>query len=215
MSKTKRPWGVIAGPVIFMVGLGIFAGVNKFGSVRDMVEDWGHRLEHSAETVTMELPIYVPLFVGGDWVGRLETVVVQRDQPGAVDSVRLVVRIRDDSHLARLDDCALRLHVPRGDFGQFTRALRCVRDTDGLVPFGDLEVAEAGLHVPIYVRVDDLPCNESLHMGPCGHIQRELQAEMEQLAAELRAVAEEFRVEAEQMKGRVRGEVRQRLRGIR
>jgi len=211
MSKTKRPWGVIAGPVIFMVGLGVFAGVNKFGSVRDMVEDWGHRLEHSAEPVTMELPIYVPLFVGGDWVGRLQTVVVKRDEPGAVDSVRLVANVRDDRHLARLDGCALRLQVPRGDFGQFTRALRCVRDTDGLVAFGNLELPAADLNVPIYVRANELPCNESLHMGPCGHIQHELQTEMEQLAEELREVAEEFRAEAAEIKT----EVRKTIRGIR
>ena len=75
MSRSKRPWGVVAGPIIFFVGLTIFMGVRTAQGVKEAVADWSHELEHSAEPVVMELPIYVPLVVGGDWVGKLETIV--------------------------------------------------------------------------------------------------------------------------------------------
>ncbi len=88
MSRRKRPWGVIAGPIIFFGGLVVFLGVQKAEGIKDMVQDWGYQLEHSSQPVVMELPVYVPLFVGGDWLGQLETVVVHRDRPGGVDSLR-------------------------------------------------------------------------------------------------------------------------------
>ena len=215
MSRSRRPWGVVAGPIIFFGGLAIFLAVEKAQGVRDMVEDWGHELEHSAEPVVMELPVYVPLFVGGDWLGRLETIVVERNQPGAVDSLQLIARIADAEDLAALESCALRIRPPSGELSQFMRALRCVKNTEGMVAFGHLDVNDANLQVPLFVLADDLPCDESFARGPCGRIRGEMQAELRQLAEELRASAEEFREEAEQIRRRVRVDVRTRLRGIR
>ncbi len=205
MSKRKRPWGVIAGPIIFFGGLVVFLGVQKAEGIKDMVQDWGYQLEHSSQPVVMELPIYVPLFVGGDWLGRLETVVVHRDRPGGLDSLLLVAEISDERDLASLEGCALRLQIRNGNVAEFKRALRCVADTAGLIPFGKLNVPDANLNVPVLVRFDDLPCNESrVHLGPCEAFHRDLQIEMRDLAEDLRDSAREFRDQARRVRARVR-----------
>ena len=183
--------------------------------MRDMVEDWGHKLEHSAEPVVMELPAYVPLFVGGDWLGRLEGIVVERYQPGGVDSLQLIARVADAVDLAALESCVLRIRPPSGELSQFMRALRCVKSTEGMVAFGHLDVNDANLRVPLFVLADDLPCDESFARRPCRRIRGDMQMELRQLAEELRVSAEEFREEAEQIRRQVRVEVRDKLRGIR
>ncbi len=216
MSTRKRPWGVVAGPIIFFGGLAIFLGVEKAEGIKDQVENWGHQLEHSAQPVVMDLPVYVPLFVGGDWLGQLETVVVQRDRPGGVDSLRLVARISDDEDLKRLDGCALRLQISTGSLDALTHALRCVRQTKGLIPFGNLSVENTNVHVPVLVLLDDLPCNDRrIHLGPCQQFHSNLQVEMRDLAEELQGTARELRAEALQIRDAVRVELRDKVRGIR
>jgi len=213
MSRRKRPWGVIAGPIIFFGGLAVFLGVQKAGSIKALVERWGYELEHSPEPVVMDLPVYVPLFVGGDWLGRLETVVVQRDRPGAVDSVRLVAHIDDQEHLASLRNCALRLQVRDESVRELKRALRCVKDTQGMVSFGDLRVRDANMTVPVVVRVEDLPCEEmGAHVGPCQQFQRQLQTQMRGLADELRVSARELQREARRVQSTVRVQLRDKVR---
>ena len=216
MSRRKRPWGVIAGPIIFFGGLVVFIGVRKAEGVRDTVQDWGYQLEHSSQPVVMELPVYVPLFVGGDWLGQLETVVVHRDRPGGVDSLRLVAEISDESYLASLEGCTLRLQIHNGSVAEFKRALRCVVDTAGLIPFGNLSVPNANLNVPVLVRFDDLPCNEPrVHVGPCKGFHRDLQVEMRNLAEDLRDSAREFRRQAQSMRNAVRVELEAKVKAIR
>ena len=209
MSGTKRPWGVIAGPIIFVGGLAVLMGVRQAETIKGTVEGWGQQFEHSAEPVVMDLPLYVPLFVGGDWIGRLETVVVQRDRPGAVDSLQLLVHI---SEPGLLEDCALRIRVSGGSLRQLKRALRCVSDTEGLVSFGNLAFADGGVDVPLFVHLNDLPCDaRGVHVGPCENLGGDIEAEMRALAEELRKNAGEFREEAQELRSRVRT----RARGIR
>ncbi len=216
MSRQKRPWGVIAGPIIFFGGLTIFLGVQKAQGIKDQVENWGYQLEHSAQPVVMELPVYVPLLVGGNWLGQLETIVVQRDRPGGVDSLRLVARISDDQDLKRLDGCTLRLQISSGSMEAFTEALRCVSDTKDLVSFGHLNVENSNIQVPVLVQPDDLPCNDSrIHLGPCEQFHRNLQVEMRDLAKELQGSARELRIEARRISDAVRVELREKVRGIR
>ncbi len=215
MSGSRRPWGVIAGPIIFFGGLMIFLGVEKAQGVKEIVKDWGHELEHSAAPVVMDLPVYVPLFIGGDWLGRLETIVVDRTRPGAVDSLQLFANVSDKEDLAVLEKCSIRIRPPRGELSEFKRALRCVSDTEGMLAFGHLDVNEAVLSVPLFVLADDLPCEKAFLTGPCSRIRGEMQVELRELAEELRVSAEEFRVEAERIKRGVRVRVRERLRGRR
>lgn len=216
MSTRKRPWGVIAGPIIFFGGLAIFLGVQKAEGIRDQVEDWSYQLEHSAQPVVMDLPVYVPLLVDGNWLGQLETIVVQRDRPRGIDSLRLVARISDDEDLKRLDGCALRLQISTGSLEALTQALRCVPDTKGLISFGYLNVENTDVRVPVLVRLDDLPCNDRrIHLGPCQRFHRNLQEEMRDLAEELQGSARELRAEARRIRNAVRVELRDKVRGIR
>ena len=216
MSTRKRPWGVIAGPIIFFGGLAIFLGVQKAEGIRDQVEDWSYQLEHSAQPVVMDLPVYVPLLVDGNWLGQLETIVVQRDRPRGIDSLRLVARISDDEDLKRLDGCALRLQISTGSLEALTQALRCVPDTKGLISFGYLNVENTNVRVPVLVRLDDLPCNDRrIHLGPCQRFHRNLQEEMRDLAEELQGSARELRAEALRIRNAVRVELRDKVRGIR
>ncbi len=216
MRTQKRPWGVIAGPIIFFGGLAIFLGVQQAEGIKDQVENWGHQLEHSAQPVVMNLPVYVPLLVDGNWLGQLETIVVQRDRPRGVDSVRLVARISDDEDLKRLDGCALRLQISTGSLEALTQALRCVPDTKGLISFGYLNVENTNVRVPVLVQLDDLPCNDRrIHLGPCRQFHRNLQVEMRDLAEELQGTARELRAEALQIRDAVRVELRDKVRGIR
>jgi len=135
----------------------------------------------------------------------LETVVVHRDRPGGVDSLRLVAEISHERDLASLEGCALRLQIRNGSVADFKRALRCVTDTAGLIPFGNLSVPDANLNVPVLVRFDDLPCNEqSVHVGPCKEFHRDLQVEMRGLAEELRDSAREFRSQTRRVRARVK-----------
>lgn len=213
MSRRKRPWGVYAGPILFFGGLAVFLGVQKAGSIKDLVEHWGYELEHSSEPVVMDLPVYVPLFVGGDWLGRLETVVVQRDRPGTVDGVHLIAHIDEKEHLASLEGCALRLQVRDDNIRELKRALRCVKDTKDLIPFGDLWVRDANLTFPVVVRLEDLPCDEmGRHVGPCEQFQHQLQIQMRGLADELSVSFRELQREARRIQSRVQMEVREKVR---
>ncbi len=216
MSTRKRPWGVIAGPIIFFGGLAIFLGVQKAEGIRAQVEDWSYQLEHSAQPVVMDLPVYVPLLVDGNWLGQLETIVVQRDRPRGIDSLRLVARISDADDLKRLNGCALRLQISTGSLEALTQALRCVPDTKGLISFGYLNVENTNVRVPVLVRLDDLPCNDRrIHLGPCQRFHRNLQEEMRDLAEELQGSARELRAEARRIRDVVRVELREKVRGIR
>lgn len=203
MPRAKRPWGVYAGPIILIVGLAGFWGVKSGLGMRDMVEGWADRLAHSPEPVTMEMPnvpVIPPLFVNGDRIGRIETVVVERTRPGAVDSIRVVASVAKE-HVERLERCALRIRMPDLDLGSYTRALHCTHSTEGLEPFGRLSIEGSDVRVPIYVRAGDLPCTlAELHDGPCGQLTDDLREDLADLAEELREEATRLQEEVQKIK---------------
>jgi len=143
------------------------------------------------------IPLIPPLYVNGDRIGRIETIVVQRTRPSSVDSLRIVASV-DRHHLDELEGCNLRLRVRTLDEHGFTRALRCTRDTENLHAFGHLEVEGSNVSFPILVRVGDLPCDEDgLHVGPCGVITQDLRTELQQLERELAEQTDRIRIELE------------------
>lgn len=197
MSRTKRPWGVVAGPIIFFAGIAFFWGGKAAVDVRDRVEDWSHQLRHSHEPVVMDMPsvpLIPPLYVDGERVGRIETVVVGRDRPGAIDSVRVVASVSAE-HIRQLVDCALRLRLSSIDGRGYTQALNCADETAGLEPFGSLVVEGSNLVVPIVVSAEDLPCGgDVMHTDSCGGMSRDLQRELRRIQQDLRREAQKIRV---------------------
>ena len=207
MARTKRPWGVWAGPIIFVVGISGFWGVKTALGMKDRVEDWGYQLEHSSEPVAMEMPrvpLIPPLYVNSERVGRIEVVVVDRDRPRAIDSVRVIASV-DKEHLHRLEDCSLRLRVSSWDPESLKRALRCTRDTAGLLSFGSLEIAGADM--------TDLPCDQAeVHVGACGEMTHELNQELHDLRKELQREMRRVRVDVREAAREVRSAVRATIR---
>jgi hypothetical protein len=218
MARVKSPWGVKAGPIILVVGLAAFWGIRQADAIRHDVLTWGDQLEHSPDPVAMEmpnLPIVPPLFVNSERIGRITRIVVERAEPGMVDSVTVVANVPRE-HLAMLQDCHLRLRVASRDLRGYSRALRCTADTENLEPFGHLAIQGSDLRVPIMVRVEDLPCDEGdLHLGLCDHGKAELEADLRQLRQELREQARQIRTEARAAARSARDEVRAAVRSIR
>ncbi len=218
MSRTKRPWGVVAAPFILVFGLAGFWGVQAALGMKETVEDWAYQLEHSSEPVAMvmpNLPLFPPLYVNNQRIGRIEEIVVDRTQPRGIDSLQVVATVGDE-YVGRLRDCTLRLRIASADPGSLKRALRCTRDTEGLVSFGHLQVAGSDLSVPILVRVGDLPCSsDEVQMGPCGIMTEQLRVELHQLRNELRREARQIRVElrdVHELKTEIREKVRASIR---
>jgi hypothetical protein len=213
MSR-KRPWGVVAAPFILGLGLAGFWGTNAAMAMKEKVQDWAYQLEHSSEPVTMvmpSVPLVPPLFVNSRHVGRIEKIVVERNHPRSIDSVQILASV-DHGFQKQLTDCSLRLRVMSADPGSLKRALRCTADTDGLVPFGHLEVAGTDLTVPILVRLGDLPCDhEEIQVGPCGSLSSDLHADLHQLSEELRNNGQQIRIELRDVEA-LKQEIRERVK---
>ena len=164
MARAKRPWGVIAGPVILVIGLAAFWGTKSAMAMKEQVIDWSYQLEHSSEPVTMQmpdLPLLPPLMINNDRMGRIDLIVVQRDRPGAVDSITILADV-PDRYRNRLEDCQLRLRVVSFDLRGYGRALRCTSNTDGLISFGHLNVVGSDLAVDgwsSWVNISDWICH--------------------------------------------------------
>jgi hypothetical protein len=93
------------------------------------------------------------------------------------------------------------------------RALRCTRDTEGLLSFGSLEIAGADMTVPILVRLGDLPCDQSdMHVGPCGEMTHELNQELHQLRADLQREMRRVRIDVRNAAREARSAVRATIR---
>jgi hypothetical protein len=216
MARTKRPWGVYAGPIIFAAGLAGFWGVQSAMGMRDRVESWGHEFEHSAHPVVMampDVPLIPPLFINNERIGRIETVVIQRDRPAAIDSIRIVASV-DRGFIPRLEGCAIRLRVASLDPESLKRALRCTRDTSNLMPFGHLEIQGSNFTVPIMVRSTDLPCNQpDFHLEACERGSTDIEHDLDELRMELQRELQNVRVEVRTGVREARDELRRAIRG--
>ncbi len=226
MSRPKRPFGVIAGPIVLVLGMAIFWGAQSAMAMKEQVMDWSYQLEYSPEPVVMHMPnvpVVPPLMINNDRMGRIDMVVVQRSQPGHVDSITIMAEV-PERYRAALEDCHLRLRVPSMDLHGYTRALMCTSDTDGLVTFGHLNVLNSDIKVPILMRSEDLPCDHhQVHGTPCGKtterfildlrsLQRELHLETDRARVEAHRSAEEARREAQRIRTEVRQQVRESVR---
>ncbi|MGD8726967.1 MAG: hypothetical protein PVH40_04930, partial [Gemmatimonadales bacterium] len=106
MSKFRRLIVAIGAPLVVVLGLGIVWGVRNAAVLKAQIEAWADSLEHSPNPVTMELS-FLPAYVDGDKVGKINAIVVQRHEPATVDSVRIEIGTSDDFH-GDLEGCAIR-----------------------------------------------------------------------------------------------------------
>ena len=130
MSTFRRVFVSIGAPVVVLAGLALLWGVRNASQLKTQIEAWADSLEHSPNPVTMDLS-FLPMYIEGDRVGKLDAIVVQRHQPGTVDSIRIAIAGNDQ--IGRYADCQLHLDPDafdqKGPMG-FKHALTCVHKSE-------------------------------------------------------------------------------------
>ncbi|MDH3369290.1 MAG: hypothetical protein OEO17_15725 [Gemmatimonadota bacterium] len=185
---------MVAAPLVVATGLLVFWGARTAASLKAQVEAWADSLEHSPNPVTMRLS-FLPVYIGGGKVGKLDRVVIERHEAGTVDSVRIAITASDNADLDRLTDCQLHLDPDAfdrsGPLG-YKHALSCVTDTSELVRFGSVALTGLGEDLVLYLDSADVPCQ---HM-----------------ASEAAPGCTEFRQEIRRLKQEIRDEIRVDIR---
>ncbi len=198
MTATQKMVILVGAPLVLLGGIAVNAGVQKGSAVADLITGWMHELEHSPEPVVMHvgsLPVISQMHVDGAKIGHLQTVMVLRDRPGAVDSLRLLV----SSAPALADvplDCPLLFDPDAMDetwpLDGIKHVVTCGADTAGYVRFGSVVLSDLGQTLALYLEEDDLPCD---HMSdPDPTMCDDIRTKMRRLRKELR---EEIRIETE------------------
>jgi len=182
----------IGAPLILVVGLGVAWGVRKGQAMVHQLEDWGNEWEHSAEPVDLHVanfPIISSMYVDGERLGKLENIVLLRQAPGELDSVRLVVSAPNSDLLLHLNDCKLKVD-PEAMEGAFPpdgwkQMIRCVSDTEGLVPFGTMVLSNLDRELGLLLAREHLPCDRMHGSSACEDLSQ-LRDEMRQLKEQIR-----------------------------
>lgn len=142
-------------PLVLVVGVAGAFAARRATALKSTVRLWADSLEHGAGPLTLSVP-FVPAYLEGRRIGSLDSVRLERHEPRAVDSLRLVI---DLSSAARQDpgirSCAFQLVT--FDLGEFNHALECAADTAGLVRFGRIVFTQGG-NAPLYVSAEELRC---------------------------------------------------------
>jgi hypothetical protein len=161
MSTFRRLVVAVGAPLVVVVGLGVVWGVRNAGKLKAQIEAWADSLEHSPNPVTMHLG-FVPAYIEGDKVGKLDAVVIERHKPGTVDSIRIELASVDEADLEKLSECSIHLDPDafdrRGPVGGVKHAMQCISDTSGLVRFGSVGVVGADQELGLFLAKEDLPC---------------------------------------------------------
>ena len=185
MSKFRRLMVAIGAPVVVLVGLGGIWGVRNASALKAQIEAWADSLEHSPNPVTMELS-FLPAYVDGARVGKLNAVVIQRHQPATVDSVRIEIATSGDAHQSDFENCAIHFDPDAFDHDGpmgFKHALTCVDDTAELVRFGSVILAGLDQELALFLDSNDLPCE---HMDGEASACLEVDEEIRRLRDEIR-----------------------------
>ena len=192
MKSVRRLMEGIGAPLILVVGLGVAWGVRKGSAMVHQLEDWGNEWEHSSEPVDMrvaEFPIISNMYVDGEKVGKLENIVLLRQAPRGLDSVRMVVSIPQLEHMEHLSDCELKLDPGALEdtfpLEGWKKMMNCVSDTEGLVRFGSVVLAGMDHELNLLLEREHLPCDHMSDSGLCGDLQ-DLRIEMRRLGEEIK-----------------------------
>lgn len=205
--RTKRLFTMIAAPAVVIVGLGIVWGYRNGLAFKQQIEAWADSLEHGSSPVEMHLP-FVPVYLDGAKLGGLQSVVVQRAVPGAVDSLRIVVANARSGAREALQACHVRFDPNAfdrdGPMG-LKHALTCAGDTNGLVRFGSVALGADATSLPLYLASEDVPCS---HLSSPDAAQA-----CTDVRQEVRRIRDQVRQEIRLQMHSVRQEVRASVRG--
>lgn len=202
MSTTRRVLVAVGAPLVLVLGLGLLWGWRNAATLKAQIEAWADSLEHSSDPVTMELS-FLPVYVEGDKVGKLQAVVVQRHEPATVDSLTLVIDLSDQTDADQLASCYFHLDpdaVDRDGPLGYRDAIHCLTDPGELIRFGSVEFAGTEKHSGLYLDAKDLPCDHMSHgaEGPCLEFSDEIHRLKTEIRNEVRNIRMEIRNEARQ-----------------
>lgn len=137
--------------VVFIAGLATFQIVRGGRRVTEYGRDVIDSIKHGSGPVAVRLP-FVPIFVDGQRLGTLDSVVLLRHERDSIEGLRVVVRPGDGGARERLAGCTIEItSLEHFDLG---RALSCAGDTMGLAPFGTV-IADHKGH-PLFIRESEL-----------------------------------------------------------
>jgi hypothetical protein len=173
-------------PLVLIAGIGAIMLARRAIQLKHSIQEWSDSLSKGAGPVAIGVP-FVPAYLDGARIGSLDSVRVERHEPRTVDSLRLVVALSGAPAASAAQRCAFEL--VSFDPGDFKRALTCVTDTAGLVPFGRVAFADGG-GAPLYVARDELACAPWTDRGDPTCVQRRVQIQvrrdMEKMRREMR-----------------------------
>ena len=212
----KKFWIKIGLRALVVLGVGLVA-YSFVARGANVAQDFGlaiDQLEHGSGSVAMSMPIkVVPIYVNGDRVGRLDSIVFLREGAGSPDGIRIVVHPRNEAVIAEFEDCSMKLRSL--DHFELKKAIRCVWDTDGLVSFGEVVFTGMDYEAPLFVEAEDLDHIgwDVPHQTDWDEVELEqLGLQMEQLVRQLQVRAGELGVEVEELSREIQEEVLRELR---
>jgi hypothetical protein len=189
MSTFRRIMISVGAPVVVVAGLAVLWGARNASHIKAQVETWVDSLQHSPNPVTMDLS-FLPMYIEGHRVGKLNAIVVQRHEPGTVDSVRIDIATGGNFDPQEFANC--RLHLDPDAFDHdgplgFKHALTCVEDTSEMVRFGSVTLEGLDETLALYLNAVDLPCQQMAeNAAECTQLQDEIQKLRDEIRREVR-----------------------------
>jgi hypothetical protein len=210
--RIRRLLVAVGAPLILVVGLGVAWGVRKGSAMIHLIDAWSDSLEHSHGAVTMDvaaIPLISTLHVDGERVGKLSQVVVLREEPGGVDSLRFVV---EAAGADAFDGCQLYLdpsvfeHIdgPGEALNVLKHVVSCDNDSETRVRFGSVVFAGTDHVEPLFMERRFHPCVTG-DGAACAEFKDDLRHNLELELRDMRKLRDEIRRE-------VRENVRVRVR---
>jgi len=189
MSSFRRIMVSVGAPLVVVAGLAVLWGVRNASHLKAQVEAWADSLQHSPNPVTMDLS-FLPMYIEGQKVGKLDAVVIERHEPGTVDSLRISVATGKHVNPNEFANCVVHLDPDAfdrdGPLG-LKDALTCVNDTSDMVRFGSVVLEGLDEQLALFLNKADLPCS---HMAEnteeCVKLQEEVQKLREQVRRDVR-----------------------------
>lgn len=187
MSRIRSFVIRVGAPLVLVAGLAGVLAARRAVTLRNTIEQLADSLGRGSGPLALRLP-FVPAYLEGRRIGRLDSVRLERHQARAVDSLRLVIELAGGpSNDPELKECTFQLVT--FDPGKFKHALACAQDTAGLVPFGRVVFVQ-GSEAPLYVSANELECAPWTDGADSACIRARVQ---EQIRRDMRRARDEMR----------------------